>query len=69
MQELKTEIAPGSKVTGKVVDKLDFGLIVSIADGAATGFVHVSELVGASKEERDKLLENANLSDVLELDV
>lgn len=66
------QLKPRELVTAEVVHRLDAGLIVSIADGVAAGydgFVHVSELAGASKEAHDRRLAGAKVGDRLELEV
>ena len=70
--DVLTGLQSGDKVSAVVVHKLDFGLVVCIADGVAAGydgFVHVSELAGATRVDQEKKLGFAALGDRLELEV
>ncbi len=66
------ELKEGSEVTGTVVHKLDFALIVSIDAGVAAGydgFVHASELAGADRKTRDERHAFANIGESVTLAV
>lgn len=66
------ELKAGDAVDAVVVKTLESGLIATIASGIAAGmdgFVHVSELAGATRDARDKALAAAKLGDSLKLEV
>jgi ribosomal protein S1 len=67
-----SELRAGDQVDAIVVKTVESGVIATIASGIASGvdgYVHVSELAGATRQERDKALAVAKLGESLKLEV
>lgn len=66
------ELKAGDSVDATVVKTLEVGVIATIASGIGAGvdgFVHVSELAGATREARDKALAGIKVGQTLKLEV
>lgn len=66
------ELKAGESVDATVVKTLDVGVIATIVSGIGAGvdgFVHVSELPGATRETRDKALAGIKVGETLKLEV